>query len=122
MSSSSESPVRANILAAGAIVWRKSSTLPGEIEVALIHRPRYDDWSFPKGKLDPGETLLVAAIREVSEETGFEVRLGRHLCRITYPVPGHRKLKRVDYWAAEATSGSFVPNNEVDELVWVPLP
>ncbi|MFC7447324.1 NUDIX hydrolase [Rhodococcus daqingensis] len=119
MSSKSDRPIKANIFAAGAVLWRKSPTNPYEIEIALIHRPRYDDWSFPKGKLDPGETPVVAAVREVEEETGLRVRLGRHVTRIAYEIPGHRKRKRVDYWAAESLGGEFVPNNEVDELRWV---
>ncbi|MGO4205609.1 bifunctional NUDIX hydrolase/histidine phosphatase family protein [Rhodococcus sp. TAF43] len=117
---SPDRPVKANIFAAGAVLWRKSPTNPYEIEIALIHRPRYDDWSFPKGKLDPGETSIVAAVREIGEETGITAQLGRHLSRVTYPIPGHRKLKRVEYWAAEAASGQFTANNEVDELRWLP--
>jgi len=114
----SDKPVKANIFAAGAVLWRPNPADPVRVEVALVHRPRYDDWSFPKGKLDPGETAVVAAVREIEEETGFRAQLGRHLGKITYPVPGHRKLKRVDYWAARAVGGEFVPNHEVDELRW----
>ncbi|PTR31848.1 8-oxo-dGTP diphosphatase [Rhodococcus sp. OK519] len=117
---SPDKPVKANIFAAGAVLWRKSPTNPYEIEIALIHRPKYDDWSFPKGKLDPGETAISAAVREIHEETGITAQLGRHLSRVTYPIPGHRKLKRVEYWAAEAVSGQFTPNDEVDELRWLP--
>ncbi len=101
------------------MLWRKSPSNPDEIEIALIHRPRYDDWSFPKGKLDPGETSIIAAVREIREETGLDAQLGRYLSGVTYPIPGHRKLKRVEYWAAEAVSGEFVPNDEVDELRWL---
>ncbi|MFH5209617.1 NUDIX domain-containing protein [Antrihabitans sp. NCIMB 15449] len=119
--SSTHDPIKANIFAAGAVLWRRSEADPADIEVALIHRPRYDDWSFPKGKIEPGETSIVAAVREVAEETGVNVRLGRHLDRITYPVPGHRKLKRVDYWAAEGIDGLFVANDEVDEVKWLPV-
>ncbi|MBM7460290.1 NUDIX hydrolase [Rhodococcus coprophilus] len=132
MTDSSDKPMKANIFAAGAVLWRpagRSSSRSTDdnsgrpalrpIEVAVVHRPRYDDWSFPKGKLDPGETAVVAAVREIREETGFQPVLGRHLGRVTYPVPGHRKLKRVDYWAARPAGGEFVPNNEVDELRWV---
>ncbi|MFC4602303.1 NUDIX hydrolase [Rhodococcus kronopolitis] len=117
---SSDRPIKANIFAAGAVLWRKAPSNPYEIEIGLIHRPRYDDWSFPKGKLDPGETPVVAALREVEEETGHRVQLGRHVTRIAYEIPGHRRRKRVDYWAAEARDGEFVPNNEVDELRWLP--
>lgn len=122
MSSSLEKPVKANIFAAGAVLWRKSPANPDAIEIALVHRPKYDDWTFPKGKLDPGETAIAAAVREVEEETGIRPRLGRYLGALTYPIPGHRKLKRVEYWAAEAASGQFAANNEVDELRWVSVP
>lgn len=117
--STADKPVKANIFAAGAVLWRKSPSNPYEIEIALIHRPRYDDWSFPKGKLDPGETAIVAAVREIHEETGIDAQLGRHLSGVTYPIPGHRKLKRVEYWAAEAVAGRFEPNDEVDEMLWL---
>jgi 8-oxo-(d)GTP phosphatase len=104
------------IRAAGAVLWR-----PGElgVEVALIHRPKYDDWSFAKGKLEPGEQTPLAAVREVSEETGLHVTLGRNLPHVHYLADGLRK--RVDYWAAEAPAqrASFTPNREVDALEWV---
>ncbi|MFR9751989.1 NUDIX hydrolase [Nocardia sp. 004] len=111
--------VTANIHAAGAVLWRASAK--GVIEIAVVHRPKYQDWSLPKGKLDPGETPVLAAVREVREETGLECRLGRYLGHVTYPIPGHRKLKRVDYWAAEVMDGEFAANSEVDELSWHPL-
>ncbi|WP_064057661.1 NUDIX hydrolase [Prescottella equi] len=117
---SPDKPVKANIFAAGAVLWRKSPNNPYEIEIALIHRPKYDDWSFPKGKLDPGETSISAAVREIHEETGITAQLGRNLSGVTYPIPGHRKLKRVEYWAAEAAGGEFTPNDEVDEMRWLP--
>lgn len=105
-------PVRA----AGAVVWRPAPSGP---EVALVHRPRYDDWSFPKGKCRSGEHVLAAAIREVREETGLRVELGRPLTPLVYEV-GDR-VKHVSYWAARCVeSGDFVPNNEVDEVLWVP--
>ncbi|WP_227985179.1 NUDIX hydrolase [Nocardia spumae] len=113
----SDRRVTANIIAAGAVVWRRPAA-GGPVEVALVHRPKYDDWSLPKGKLDPGETAMIAAVREVAEETGLHCRLGRYLGRVTYPVPGHRKLKRVDYWAATPVDGEFVTNSEVDQLRW----
>ncbi|WP_067692686.1 NUDIX hydrolase [Nocardia jejuensis] len=110
-------PVAANILAAGAVLWRHGDD--GAVEMALVHRPKYDDWSLAKGKLDPGETAVVAALREVTEETGLNSRLGRYLGHVTYPVTGHRKLKRVDYWAAKVVDGDFEANPEVDVLRWL---
>jgi 8-oxo-dGTP diphosphatase len=100
------------IRAAGAVLWRDGS-------VAVVHRPRYDDWSLPKGKLDPGETVPAAAVREVLEETGFHAVLGRYLCQVTYRAFG--KPKVVDYFSAQVASGAFAPNDEVDELRWVPF-
>jgi 8-oxo-dGTP diphosphatase len=108
--------VTANIHGAGAVVWRRRPD--GAVEIAVVHRPKYDDWSLPKGKLDPGETPMLAAVREVSEETGLSTRLGRYLGKVTYPVPGHRKLKRVDYWSARIDDGEFTVNSEVDLLRW----
>ncbi|MFE3443745.1 NUDIX domain-containing protein [Nocardia sp. NPDC059180] len=113
--------MQANIHAAGAVVWRYAADGSGAIEIAVIHRPKYEDWSLPKGKLDPGETPVLAAVREVAEETGLHCRLGRYLGHVTYPVPGHRKLKRVYYWAAEVIDGAFAANTEVDELIWLRL-
>ncbi|AYF75160.1 NUDIX hydrolase [Nocardia yunnanensis] len=111
-------PVKANILAAGAVLWRHAPDDPETIEIALVHRPKYDDWSLPKGKLDPGETPVITTVREVAEETGLNSRLGRYLGHVTYPVTGHRKLKRVDYWAARIVDGAFEANPEVDVLDW----
>lgn len=107
------------IAAAGAVVWRTSRKHAPDIEIALIHRARYDDWSFPKGKLEKGETAILAAVREVREETGLTVRLGRRLAQIRYPLPAQDKIKQVDYWVAEAIGGTFGANSEVDELRWV---
>lgn len=113
--------ITANIHAAGAVLWRPAADGSGTIEIAVIHRPKYQDWSLPKGKLDPGETPVVAAVREVAEETGLQSTLGRYLGHVTYPIPGHRRLKRVDYWAATAPAADFVANSEVDVLTWYPL-
>jgi 8-oxo-(d)GTP phosphatase len=105
------------IPAGGGVVWR--SREDGVVETALIHRPRYDDWSLPKGKLDAGEHVLQAAVREVGEETGLTVVAGRRSLTTRYPVPDG--VKCVDYWLMRAVGGSFTPNREVDELRWLPL-
>ncbi|MGQ9350475.1 NUDIX hydrolase [Mycolicibacterium gilvum] len=104
-------------MAAGAVLWRPQDGTDAP-EIAIIHRPRYDDWSLPKGKVDPGETDTVAAVREIEEETGFRSHLGRRLPTVTYPVDG--AVKKVRYWAARAVGGEFVPNDEVDEMKWLP--
>jgi 8-oxo-(d)GTP phosphatase len=105
------------IRAAGALVWQP---VPRGQRLALVHRPRYDDWSFPKGKAERGEHLLQTAIREVAEETGLRVVLGRPLRPSVYQV-GDR-AKRVSYWTARCTgSEGFVADHEVDELVWLDL-
>jgi 8-oxo-dGTP diphosphatase len=110
------------ILAAGAVLWRPAESggaSSDAVEVAVVHRPRYDDWSLPKGKLDPGESEPVAAVREIEEETGYAAQLGRRLAAVSYPV--EQGTKKVRYWAARALGGEFVPNSEVDELVWLPV-
>ncbi|SEG99135.1 8-oxo-dGTP diphosphatase [Nonomuraea solani] len=103
--------------AAGAVVWRGEESRP---EVAVIHRPNYDDWTFPKGKLKSGEHVIAAGLREVREETGMTVLLGRALPPIHYLSSG--RLKRVDYWAGQAVADDgFEPGEEVDELRWLPV-
>jgi 8-oxo-dGTP diphosphatase len=110
--------VDGEIRAAGAVLWRARA---GSIETALVHRPRYDDWSFPKGKGLPGEHMLLTAVREVEEETGVRVALGRRLASQSYLVEG--QPKRVEYWAARPVlAQQFTPGEEVDELAWLPLP
>jgi 8-oxo-dGTP diphosphatase len=107
------------IPAAGTIPWRLRQ---GTLEVALVHRPKYDDWSWAKGKLDPGEEPCVAAVRETQEETGLDVRLGIPLPRAEYPVldgSGTPSTKEVHYWAAEVVGGSGVLEHEIDEVAWV---
>lgn len=112
------------IRAAGGVVWRSIAHEVDEdrrVEIALIHRPRYDDWSLPKGKLAAGETDIEGAVREVFEETGFRVRVGRQLGKVRYlKTSGGMTLpKVVRYWAMEAESGTFSPTREVDELIWL---
>ena len=105
------------VRAAGGIVWRVRDE--SRVEVAVVHRPRYDDWSFPKGKLDPGETEFDGAVREVLEETGYRVRPGRALGEVRYVTNGNGRNKVVRYWAMQATTGAFAPNREVDDLRWL---
>lgn len=104
-----------SIHAAGTVLWRP--TADGQVDVAVVHRPRYGDWSLPKGKTRPGETIPACAVRETEEETGFHAILGRALGRVCHQVNGADKV--VDYFAARARSGAFRANNEVDELRWV---
>lgn len=109
-----------DVVAAGAVVTRKG---PEGREVLLVHRPKYDDWSFPKGKRDPGEHVTATAVREVLEETGVEIRLGRPLRPQLYTVSGSR-AKKVHYWVGHVVGdddvSSYVLNDEVDDLGWFP--
>jgi 8-oxo-dGTP diphosphatase len=101
----------ADVRAAGGVVVRDGL-------VALVHRPRYDDWTLPKGKLDRGESFEDAALREVEEETGLRARLVRELPSVNYEVRGRPKVVR--YWLMEVESDEgFVVNDEVDEIRWV---
>jgi 8-oxo-(d)GTP phosphatase len=106
------------VRAAGAVVWRPAGS---GAQIALVHRPKYDDWSFPKGKLEPAEHVLLAAVREVAEETGLSVTLGHRLPSVSYWNDEVRK--RVDYWVATAASNTapFEPNSEIDEFTWLPM-
>lgn len=104
------------VRAAGCLLWRRSPA-DGSLDLCLVHRPKYDDWSFPKGKLKRGEEWLAAALREVEEETGHTARPGARLPTLRYEV--NRRPKEVRYWAAEATGGAFVPNDEVDRVLWL---
>ncbi|MFD0038411.1 NUDIX hydrolase [Streptomyces anulatus] len=114
-----EHPARTGtVLAAGCVLWRRAPDGDGnDVEVCLVHRPRYDDWSFPKGKLKRGEEPLAAAVREVLEETGHHCAPGDRLPTSRYAVDG--RPKEVAYWAAEATGGSFTANDEVDRILWL---
>jgi 8-oxo-(d)GTP phosphatase len=113
------------IRAAGGLLWRRGNHASGEesVEIALVHRPQYDDWSIPKGKLSPGESEIEGAVREVFEETGFRVRLGRPLGEVRYDktTAAGTRPKVVRYWAMEAAGGSFTATKEVDELKWMSL-
>jgi 8-oxo-dGTP diphosphatase len=133
------------VRAAGAVLWRRPDLDGGAdldfgsgpdgaartgphnyagVEVALVHRPKYDDWTFPKGKLNHGEHVLQAVVREVEEETGFTPRIGRRLRPALYLKDG--RPKRVDYWVATVLENGagdrFVPNEEVDRLEWLTVP
>jgi 8-oxo-dGTP diphosphatase len=110
------SRVEAEVSAAGGVVWRDGG---GGVEVLAVHRPRYDDWSLPKGKLDRGESFEDAALREVEEETGIVARLGAELEPVRYrDDKGRGKLVR--YWMMEVEEqGPFEPSDEVDEIRWL---
>ncbi|MBA0124982.1 NUDIX hydrolase [Haloechinothrix sp. YIM 98757] len=107
--------------AAGAVVWRRDRH--DRTEIAIVHRPRYDDWSLPKGKIDRHETSPEAAVREVAEETGQSCVLERFLTTVGYTIPAETGEgtvpKSVNYYSARAAGGTFVPNSEVDELRWM---
>lgn len=111
-------PTGTPVLAAGGVVTRER---PGGTEVLIVHRPRYDDWSIPKGKLDIGESDEDAALREVSEETGVLGALVRELATIRYD--DHRgRPKRVRYWQMRVVAEHRIgPTEEVDEARWVPI-
>jgi 8-oxo-dGTP diphosphatase len=111
---------RSMVVAAGGVLWRGDPACP---EVALVHRPHYDDWSVPKGKTKAGEHLLVTALREMTEETGHVVRVGPRLTTVRYLVTsgGRAATKVVTYWSMRCAGGSFQPNREVDQLEWLPV-
>ena len=105
------------VKASGGLVWRAAPE-PSGLEVLVVHRPHYDDWSFPKGKRDPGEDDLACALREVREETGLVCRVGDELPSVEYRDAQHRS-KTVRYWAMEVESGAFGVNEEVDAIRWL---
>ena len=107
------------IRAAGAVVWRSAADAD-PAEMLLVHRPKYDDWSLPKGKREPGEHILLTAVREVLEETSVRPVLGPRLPTVEYQVGDLRK--RTDYWSAVSLSGSAAASHEVDAVAWLPLP
>ncbi|MDX2598179.1 MULTISPECIES: NUDIX hydrolase [Streptomyces] len=104
------------VQAAGCVLWRRSP-VDGGLQVCLVHRPKYDDWSHPKGKLKRGEDSLAGALREVAEETGYTAVPGNELPTMRYLANG--RPKQVRYWAAEAVDGRFAPNDEVDRVLWL---
>jgi 8-oxo-dGTP diphosphatase len=109
-------PDAAEVKAAGGVVWRRAGDT---IAIAIAHRPRYDDWSLPKGKLDAGESWEEAALREVEEEIGIRARLGEELDPVAYNDRKGR-AKVVRYWLMEPEhETTFTPNDEVDELRWL---
>ena len=105
------------VRAAGGIVWRHDQG--GAVEVLLVHRPKYDDWSFPKGKLDAGESDEECAVREVEEETGLRCALGEELLGTSY-VDRRGRPKAVRYWEMTVVDGAFTPTDEVDVVRWLP--
>jgi len=107
------------VVAAGGVIWRRNAAK--QVEVGLVHRPRYDDWSLPKGKVEPGEALISCAHREILEETGLVTQIGPFLDAIEYFVPDG--LKQVTYWAARVIGEvpPFTPNEEVDMMEWLTI-
>ncbi|HYM58634.1 MAG TPA: NUDIX hydrolase [Solirubrobacteraceae bacterium] len=109
-------PEASEVKAAGGVVWRRDG---GRVEVVVVHRPRYDDWSLPKGKLNAGESWEAAALREVQEEVGLRCRLGDELPPIAYEDAKGR-AKTVRYWLMEPSGeAAFEPNEEVDDVRWL---
>lgn len=102
--------------AAGGLLWRYSDNGRKKLQVALVHRPRYDDWSLPKGKLHPGEEIVVCATRETTEETGSQVAVQQRLTTLCYRVGSG--TKEVTYWSMRSLGGEFVATDEVDQLRW----
>lgn len=121
MSQKDDGPIRA----AGGVVWRHGREAnrgepEPEVEVVVVHRPKYDDWTLPKGKADPGESNEDCARREVEEETGLECVLGIYLGEVPY-LDRNGRPKVARYWAMQPVGGSFTPTGEVDKMRWLPL-
>ena len=106
------------VRAAGGVVWSRWGR--GPLRILLVHRPRYDDWSLPKGKCERGESDAACALREVREETGLSCVVGAELPSTHYrDNKGRDKIVR--YWAMEPVFGAFFPNAEIDEIRWLPI-
>lgn len=110
-------PAQDPIRAAGCVLWRPALSGHG-IEIALVHRPKWNDWSHPKGKRKRAESAEACALREVLEETGQSCSLGPRLPTVRYAVDG--RPKEVDYWVGRALGGTFTASREVDALLWLP--
>lgn len=110
--------MRRVVRAAGGLVCRNGES--GRLELVLVHRPAYDDWTFPKGKLHPGESEEEAALREVEEETGLRCQLEREVGLSSYR-DARGRTKTVRYWEMEPIEGVLAPANEIDDVRWVPL-
>jgi len=110
--------MKRRIEAAGGVVLRQGDEA---IEICVVHRPRYGDWTLPKGKLEPDESFEEAALREVEEETGLRCELGREIESTDY-TDGKGRPKIVRYWLMEVLDGGFEPNDEVDEMRWMTAP
>jgi len=108
------------VRAAGGVVQRGARAGSGATEVLLVHRPKYDDWTLPKGKAEKGESDEDCALREVQEETGLRCVLGPHLVDVAYS-DRFRRPKIARYWAMHPVGGDFEPNAEVDEVRWLPI-
>jgi 8-oxo-dGTP diphosphatase len=106
------------VRAAGGVVWRP--TAGGDRLYAVVHRPAYDDWTLPKGKLAAGESEIEGALREVEEETGMSCRVDRPIGTTSY-IDRKGRPKVVVYWLMQATGGTFEPSEEIDEVRWLPL-
>ena len=111
--------MREQVRAAGGVVWRVPDG--GTVEVLLVHRPGYEDWTFPKGKMDPDDVDEEhTALREVAEESGYRCTLGRELPSTDY-VDRRGRDKHVRYWEMRPLAGSFTPNDEIDDVRWLPV-